>query len=209
MSRYAQLAFTEAVQDQQRQHGSDRAYHEHLEGSGADQLGVNERAFLATRDGFYLASVGETGWPYVQYKGGPPGFVHVLDEHRFAFADVRGNRQYITTGNLDGDDRVAAFFMDYPSRTRVKILGHARAVPATDGDPLTERLTGVRTDGRVEQLLVVTVEGVAWNCRQHITPRWSFDELDDVWRVLTDRVTALEQENAQLREKLQGRAVPG
>ena len=201
MSRFAQLAFTETVRVLQREYGSDRANRTDEEG-GADPLGERERLFLTTRDGFHLASVGETGWPYVQFRGGPPGFVHVLDEHRFAFADVRGNRQYVTTGNLRTDARVAAFFMDHPSRTRVKILGRAQVMPPTECDPLTAALTAVRTDGQVERLVVVTVEGVAWNCRQHITPRWSATELDDVWVRLTDRVTELEQENTMLRKRL-------
>lgn len=201
MSRFAQLAFTDTVRTVQREQGSDRANRPRAE-TEADPLGEPERVFLTTRDGFHLASVGETGWPYVQYRGGPPGFVHVLDEHRFAFADVRGNRQYVTTGNLRADARVAAFFMDHPTRTRVKILGRATVHPAAAGDPLTERLSDVRTDGRVERLVVVSVEGVAWNCRQHITPRWSAEELDEIWVRLTDRVTELEQENAMLRGRL-------
>lgn len=202
MSRFAQLAFTDTVRTLQHEHGSDRAYRIGEQPETDDVLGESERVFLTTRDGFHLASVGETGWPYLQYRGGPPGFVHVLDEHRFAFADVRGNRQYVTSGNLRTDARVAAFFMDHPTQSRVKILGRAEVVPATEGDPLTERLTAVRTDGRVEQLIVVTVEGVAWNCHQHITPRWSADELDGAWGRLTDRVTDLERENAMLRERL-------
>lgn len=202
MSRFAQLAFTDTVRTLQHEHGSDRANRVGSEPEAEDLLGEPERRFLTTRDGFHLASVGETGWPYVQYRGGPPGFVQVLDEHRFAFADVRGNRQYVTTGNLRTDDRVAAFFMDHPSQSRVKILGRAAVAPAVEGDPLTERLTAVRTDGRVEQLIVVTVEGVAWNCRRHITPRWSADELDGAWHRLTDRVAELERENAMLRERL-------
>jgi hypothetical protein len=202
MSRFAELAFTDTVRTLQHEYGSDRANRPRGRSEDADPLGEHERAFLTTRDGFHLASVGETGWPYIQYRGGPPGFVHVLDEHRFAFADVRGNRQYVTTGNLRTDARVAAFFMDHPTQTRVKILGRAEVLPATDGDPLTERLSAVRTDGRVERLMIVTVEGVAWNCRQHITPRWSADELDEVCSRLTDRVTELERENAMLRGRL-------
>ncbi|TCK21180.1 pyridoxamine 5'-phosphate oxidase family protein [Pseudonocardia endophytica] len=202
MSRFAQLAYTDTVRALQHENGSDRANRIGTEPEPDDLLGEPERRFLSTRDGFHLASVGETGWPYIQFRGGPPGFVHVLDEHRFAFADVRGNRQYVTTGNLRTDDRVAAFFMDHPTRTRVKLLGRAQVVPAIEGDPLTERLTAPRTDGRVERLIVVRVEGVAWNCRQHITPRWSADELDEVWGRLTDRVTELEAENAMLRERL-------
>lgn len=158
---------------------------------------------LAARDGFYLATVGETGWPYVQYRGGPQGFVHVLDEQTFAFADVRGNRQYITTGNLVSDDCISAFFMGYPNRIRLKILGRAQ-VRDTD-EALAERLCSVRTDGRVERLVIVTVQGVNWNCRQHITPRYSDAGLAptlDRMATLTRENHLLERDNQALRARL-------
>ncbi len=204
MSRYAQLAFTDTVRQVQAEQGSATAMARMLDGPAPndtvlDELGPDEAAFLTARDGVYLATVGETGWPYVQYRGGPPGFLHVLDPHTLGFADVRGNRQYISTGNLRGDDRVALFAMDYAHRMRLKLLGRAEVV-ALDADPaLTARLTDIVTDGRPERLVLVHVEGVQPNCPQHITPRWSEPELEEALRPLRQRLADLEKENARLR----------
>jgi len=134
--RFAQLAFTPAVRRAQERAGSRAAYARMETGAGAghDRLGPEEAAFIAARDSFYMATVSETGWPYVQHRGGPRGFVRVLDEATLALADFRGNRQYVSVGNLAGDDRVSVFFMDYPNQRRLKRLGHARIV-----DPATTR----------------------------------------------------------------------
>lgn len=202
MSRYARLAFTDTVRRIQRDHGSDRANAGHLE-AGADApdpMGRREQAFITARDGFYLATVGETGWPYVQYRKGPAGFVHMLDER--TFADVRGNRQYITTGNLATDDRVALFFMDYPRRTRLKVFGRAAILEASEDGAVAEALCSVRTDGRVARLVVVTVEGLNWNCSQHITPRFSEQELAPAVERFHARLVDLETENEELRAQL-------
>lgn len=204
MNRFAQLAFTESVRSVQEQNGSGRAAR--AVGAAADgvpePLTLEQAMFIEERDGFYLASVGETGWPYVQYKGGPPGFVHVLDASTIAFADVRGNRQYITTGNVQADDRVALFFMDYPRQARLKLFGHARTVEPADDPALAERLGEVRTDGRVERLMVISLEGGNWNCAQHITPRFSEPELEEALAPIRARLAALEQENAVLRARV-------
>ena len=176
MSRYAQLAYTESVRRFQAEQGSAAANARRL-ANAADRepLTAEETAFIESRDGFYLGSVGETGWPYVQFRGGPPGFVHVVDEHRLAFAEVRGNRQYISDGNIRADGRVALFFMDYARQARLKLFGRASLLEPTG--ELHERLTSTRTDGRVERLLVVEVEGFNWNCPQHITPRFTAEEV--------------------------------
>ncbi|MFB7633778.1 pyridoxamine 5'-phosphate oxidase family protein [Streptomyces sp. NPDC056149] len=206
MSRFAQLAFTENVRRTQEEHGSAGAAARLVTDDGPDLLTSSEAAHIESRDGFYLASVGEDGWPYLQYRGGPPGFVHVLDERTLAFADVRGNRQYITTGNVRGNDRVALFFMDYPHRTRLKLLGHATALAPDERPELAAELESRRTDGRVERLLTVRVEGVNWNCPQHITPRFSEDELRGVLRPFEARLGQLEEENRRLRAELAARA---
>src|SRR5262245_4223521 len=127
--RFSELAFTPAVKAAQERHGSAEAYAKFAaRGPANDRLGPDEIAFLAQRDSFYMATVSETGWPYVQHRGGPAGFVHVLDDRTIALADFRGNRQYVSVGNLAGDDRVALIFVDYPHRRRLKILGRARLV---------------------------------------------------------------------------------
>jgi predicted pyridoxine 5'-phosphate oxidase superfamily flavin-nucleotide-binding protein len=177
--RFAEIAFTPAVREQQCRRGSRDAY-ARLEGGPPRnaRLGERESAFIAARDGLYLASVGETGWPYLQFRGGPPGFLRVLDEGTLGWADFRGNRQYLTLGNLSGNDRVALFLMDYAERRRLKLLGHARAVEAGDAPELAARLAVPGYPGVVERALLVRVAAFDWNCPQHITPRYTRAELE-------------------------------
>ncbi|MFJ9108428.1 pyridoxamine 5'-phosphate oxidase family protein [Streptomyces sp. NPDC102283] len=199
MSRYAQVAYTESVQQVQREQGSALSGIRQLsQGDAPDLMGTAEAGFIESRDGFYLASVGETGWPYVQYRGGPPGFLHVLDERTLAYADVRGNRQYITTGNVRAGGRVALFLMDYARQARLKIFGHAEVKEPEEHPELAERLDLQRTDGRVERLMTIRVEGINWNCSQHITPRFSEAELAEALQPIRDRIAELEAENATL-----------
>ncbi|GAA1500760.1 pyridoxamine 5'-phosphate oxidase family protein [Kitasatospora kazusensis] len=207
MSRYAHLAYTETVRRVQREQGSALAGDRRLAGADEPELLTDaEAGFIESRDGFYLASVSETGWPYVQYRGGPPGFVHVLDERTLAYADVRGNRQYISTGNVRADGRVALFFMDYARQGRLKMFGHA-TVQSPETDPaLAERLGLVRTEGKVERLMLIRVEGFNWNCHQHITPRFSEAELRPHLDPLRARLAALEEENRALRAEAARRA---
>ena len=158
-----------------------------------DRLGPAEAAFLAARDSFYMATVSETGWPYVQHRGGPPGFLKVLDEQTIGFADFRGNRQYVSVGNLAGDDRVALILVDYPHRRRLKILGRARPVTAAE-DPATAasgwRLPGYRA--KVERGLLIAVEAFDWNCPQHLTPRFTGAEIAAAVAPLHARIAELE-----------------
>ncbi|MFJ5045916.1 pyridoxamine 5'-phosphate oxidase family protein [Streptomyces sp. NPDC098077] len=199
MSRYAQVAYTESVQEVQREQGSALSGIRQLaQGDSPDLMGEHEAGFIESRDGFYLASVSETGWPYVQYRGGPPGFLHVLDERTLAYADVRGNRQYITTGNVRAGGRVALFFMDYARQARLKIFGHAETKEPEEHPELAERLDRLRTDGRVERLMTIRVEGINWNCSQHITPRFSEAELAEALQPIRARIAELEAENAAL-----------
>jgi hypothetical protein len=158
-----------------------RSVYARIEGGGevADALGEDEVSFLAARDSFYMASVGETGWPYIQHRGGPPGFVRVLDEHTLGFADYRGNRQYVSVGNLAGDDRVALIFVDYPARARLKVLAHASIVTCQT-DP--ELFTHIARDAKAERAFVLRVEGFDWNCPQHITPRFTEEEVREMSR---------------------------
>lgn len=198
-NRFAQLAFTPGVQRHQRQHGSDRAYRGMMAGPAeVDRLGPDEMLFLSERDSFYLGTVGETGWPYIQHRGGPTGFLKVLDENTIGFADLRGNRQYITRGNLDHDDRVSLFLMDYANRTRLKILGRARAVE--DDADLIGRLSVGGYPAKVERAIVIDVEGINWNCQQHIPQLFPADAVHEALDSLRQRIAELEQQNAELRE---------
>ncbi len=128
-NKFAEIAFTPGVRAMQKKMGSSKYYDKTLGGEPFNQeLGPDETAFIRRRDTFYMASVSETGWPYVQHRGGPAGFIKVLDATTLGFADYRGNRQYVSVGNVLKDDRVALILVDYPNRTRLKLLGHARIV---------------------------------------------------------------------------------
>jgi hypothetical protein len=199
--RFAELAFTPLVKAQQEKHGSRRQYARMEEiGEAGDRLTEFEREFIAGRDGFYMASTGETGWPYIQYRGGAQGFLHVLDDQTLGFADLRGNKQYISVGNLEHDDRVALFFMDYAHQMRLKILGRA-TVHENDAEA-AELLQKLRVPGETtpaESAFVIHVEAFDWNCPQHITPRYTQEELMATLEPVRKRMEALEAENARLR----------
>ncbi len=174
---FAEIAFTPSVRALQEAQGSRAAYARLDHGPlDHDRLGAAEISFLGARDGFYMATVSETGWPYLQYRGGPRGFVQVLDERTLGFADLRGNRQYVSVGNLVTNDRVALFFMDYANRRRLKLLGRARIVGA-DEPALVERLAMAGAAGRVERGILIRVAAFDWNCPQHIVERWTRAEL--------------------------------
>jgi uncharacterized protein len=176
---FAKTMFSDAAKRLQERYGSRTAYKRLAEaGESGDALGLMERDFIAARDSFYMASVTVDGWPYVQHRGGPKGFLRVLDERTLAFADFAGNKQYISAGNLETNDRVALFLMDYPQQARLKIIGHAKWV---EGD--ADLLAKVRVEGykaKVERVMVVEVTAFDWNCSQHITPRWTAEEIQGV-----------------------------
>lgn len=196
---FAEIAFTPTVKKVQEEFGSRSSY-ARMEGVPAavnHRLTEAEAGFIAARNSFYMATVSETGWPYIQHRGGPTGFVRVLDESTIGFADFRGNRQYVSVGNLTADDRVSLFFMDYPNKTQLKLLGHARFIGLDDRDELS-RLEIPDYRARVERGVVIKVEGFDWNCPQHITERYSTDEISEVTGPLTRRIADLEVELARL-----------
>jgi uncharacterized protein len=200
--RFAELAFTPLVKAEQKVHGSRHLYErvEHSPDPG-DRLGHDEQAFIRARDGFYMASVTETGWPYIQFRGGSIGFIHVLDDRTLGFADLRGNRQYISTANLKHDDRVALFFMDYPTQSRLKVLGRAKIHERdADAEKLIASLRVAEEKTPPERAVVIYVEAFDWNCQQHITPRYSAAELETVLAPMRRRLESLEAENKRLRE---------
>jgi predicted pyridoxine 5'-phosphate oxidase superfamily flavin-nucleotide-binding protein len=205
---YDEIAFTAAVSEVQERYGSRTFYDRRRSrtrspegpartGEG-DALSPDEREYLSERDSFYLATVSETGWPYVQFRGGPPGFLRVLDDHTIGWADFRGNLQYISTGNLAGNDRVALIVMDYPNRQRLKIYGHARVVTVEDEPELATRLAPPNYQAVVQRAVLVSVQAFDWNCQQHITPRYSPAELAPVLATMRQRISDLEQENERL-----------
>ncbi len=189
--------FTPVIKALQERYGSRRQY-ARLEESGVsrDRLGPQESEFIVERDSFYMASIGETGWPYVQHRGGPKGFLKVIDGSTIAFADFRGNKQYISTGNLMKDNRVALIMVDYPGQARLKILGHAEIFsPFSSGAKKPRYFTchekSPNPSGTFD-----------WNCPQHITPRFTAEEIQEALAPFERRVEDLEQENKRLREAL-------
>jgi uncharacterized protein len=203
--RFQELAFTPLVKEHQQEHGSRRQYERMEQNSpqGQDTLGDAEKDFIQRRDSFYMASVSETGWPYIQHRGGPKGFVRVINPSLLGFADLRGNKQYISLGNLEHDPRVALFFMDYPYQTRLKILGRVEVHEHDSEAPaLIKSFRLADKSDVVERVILVHVEGFDWNCPQHITPRYTMDELQEVLTPIRERLAKLEAENTALREKL-------
>ncbi len=206
MARFAQIAFTPAVRAAQSRLGSRTGYSA-LDSfpDARSQLGGEEAAFIAARDGFYQASVSETGWPYVQFRGGPPGFLKVLDAHTIGYADFRGNRQYISTGNLEADGRVSLILMDYPNQRRLKLWGRARTVEGAEAGPLLQHLEMRDYRAHVERAVVIAVEAFDWNCPQHITRRFTGPEIETVLGPMRQQLEALQAENRALRAQLAAR----
>ena len=194
--RYLQILGTPAVlREQERYYGRSRPVTSAAE---RDLLGEVEIDFIGERDSFFMATVGESGWPYLQHRGGPPGFLRVVDPSTLAFADYEGNHQMLSTGNLAVDDRVSLFLLDHANRRRLKILGHARVEDVHTRPDLAEPFADPREDARIERLVFVDVVSFDWNCPQHITPRYTAAEVATI-------VEPLRREIAELRARLSGR----
>jgi predicted pyridoxine 5'-phosphate oxidase superfamily flavin-nucleotide-binding protein len=190
--RFAEIAFTPGVKAVQEENGSRRSY-ERLEGGlpTRDRLNEREARFIAARDSFYMATVSETGWPYLQHRGGPVGFLRVLDEKTLGFADFSGNRQYISVGNLAGNDRVSLFLMDYANRARLKILGRVRLVHRDDAEILA-KLAVPGEGARIERGFLIGIEAFDWNCSKHITERYTLADVEEATATLRARIAELE-----------------
>jgi predicted pyridoxine 5'-phosphate oxidase superfamily flavin-nucleotide-binding protein len=174
--KFAEIAFTDRVKQLQEDAGSRASYARMEQGDDANHLlGPTEAAFITERDSFYMASTSETGWPYVQHRGGPAGFLRVLDSQTIGFADFRGNKQYVSTGNIGHDDRVSLILMDYPNKRRLKILGRAKVIDLSETH-LLDQLALPDYRARVERGIAIHMEAFDWNCPQHITPRFSLEE---------------------------------
>jgi predicted pyridoxine 5'-phosphate oxidase superfamily flavin-nucleotide-binding protein len=192
--KFMQLVLTPAVQQAQ-----DKYFGKHQAVESApeiDPLTRSEAYFIDSRDSFYMATVSETGWPYLQHRGGPLGFVKVLGPNLIGFADFKGNRQLVSTGNLDVTDRVALFMMDYPHRTRLKLLGHARVLDAREHPELVDQLAPKPLRRKVERLFLVEVISYDWNCPQYIIPRFTAAEVERYAAPLKVRIAELEAQLA-------------
>lgn len=200
---FGSLVFTPVVKALQEKHGSRRAYAKReRSGPQPDRLGPFETEFIGERDSFYIASIGETGWPYVQHRGGPRGFLRVVDAQTIAFSDYSGNKQFISAGNLTANNRVAMILVDYPAQTRLKILGRAEIFEGESAKPWIERTRDPAYEAEIERAFVIRVEAFDWNCQQHITPRFTQEQLREAILPVEERLRQLEQENEKLRQDL-------
>lgn len=198
MRNFGDIMFTKTVKAEQEKRGSRAGYAKMTARPAPDGLSERETEFIAARDSFYMASVTQTGWPYVQHRGGPKGFLKILGPTKLGFADYRGNKQYVSTGNLTDDDRVSLFLMDYPNRARLKILARANIQSAEDA-PEMASLFEVAGQGHIERLFTLELEAFDWNCPQFITPRFSEDEVREA---VAPKLEALQAENAALKAQI-------
>lgn len=210
---FLDIAVTPSVRAVQAQMGADHLWQDFKGHREFDRFCDDEAAFIAGRDSFYMATVSETGWPYVQHRGGPPGFLKLIDERTLAFADYRGNRQYISAGNLAFDDRACLFLMDYARRARLKIYVHVDTLAPDDDPALAARVNVPGYKAKIERIFRLRLASFDWNCPQHITPRFTEEEVGDAVRPLRERLASLEAENeklrAELRARLAGQGDPG
>lgn len=192
-SRYLNQLFTSSVRAAQETNGSRQAY-ARADGptSEPDLLTPREQMFIVMRDSFYMATNNASGWPYLQHRGGPVGFVKILDERTLGFADFRGNRQYVSLGNIIDDNRASLFFMDYVRRARLKVLGRVRAINLADDPDLATALVDQVYRAKVERGLIIDIDFYDWNCPQHVTPRYTENQIEQVVKPLIDRIAELE-----------------
>ncbi len=202
-SNFGTVAFTPVIKQLQERYGS-RTQYARMEKADrqAGRLGPDEAEYISEQDSFYMATVSSTGWPYVQHRGGPKGFLKVLQQNKIAFADFRGNKQFVSTGNLMTDDRVALILVDYPRQTRLKILGHVQIVEAGTEPELMARLVDTGYRASIDRAFVIHVEAFDWNCPQHIHRRFTEEQIRNAVEPLEERLQELSKENARLRQEL-------
>lgn len=199
---FAEIAFTESVRAQQEKYGSRKSYARMEAQARGTELSFAEADFIAERDSFYLSTVGENDYPYVQFRGGPKGFLKTLDSRTLAFADFRGNLQYISVGNLSRNDKAALILMDYAQRRRLKIYARVEVVEAKDAPELIAQLQDPHYEANVERAMILHIEAFDWNCPQHITQRFTLEEIRELNAPLYDHVAQLEAEIERLKTRL-------
>ncbi|GAB6140161.1 pyridoxamine 5'-phosphate oxidase family protein [Methylosoma difficile] len=191
---FADITFTPSVKAAQSHYGSrERNSHFELATDPRNQLTEQEIEFIAQRDSFYQATVSESGWPYVQHRGGPVGFLKVLDARTLGFADFRGNVQYLSIGNLQANNRISLILMDYANRQRLKIWGTVRIAHADTEPELLAQLEVPTYRARVERGIIIHIEALDWNCPQHITPRYSQAQVEEMVVPLMAEIERLKQ----------------
>ncbi len=204
---FHQIAFTDAVKALQTEHGSRNSYERMEKFNVVDGLSENEMLFIVRRNSFYLASYGANDFPYVQHRGGPPGFLKVLDKYRIGFIDFTGNKQYITVGNMATNNNVALIMVDYPSQSRLKIYAKTEIVELNDNPELLAILDLGDYKYRPERMLVFHIEAYDWNCPQHITPRYTAEEIKIALQPQQDYIATLVEENKRLTDKLKAAGI--
>jgi predicted pyridoxine 5'-phosphate oxidase superfamily flavin-nucleotide-binding protein len=194
---FATIGFTESVKAAQTQYGSrERNQYFELSSDPGNQLGEFEAEFIQARDSFYQATISENGWPYVQHRGGPAGFLRVIDHETIGYADFSGNKQYLSVGNLRANPRISLILIDYPNRRRLKLWGTVRIVHESDEPEIIAQLEIPSYRGRIERGIVIHIEAVEWNCPQHITPRYSKAEVDNILKPLIEEIEFLRENNS-------------
>ena len=199
---FASIAFTDTVKAMQEKLGSRSSYARMERDTYVDGLTENEIDFIAQRDSFYMASIGENNFPYIQHRGGPKGFLKVLNAKRIGFIDFRGNMQYISSGNIATNNNVALIMVNYPARARLKILAKAEIVELTDDPVLYDLLELDDYKFKPERMMVFNIEAYDWNCPQHITPRYTVEDIEEAFAGQRDHVEKLEAEIKELKLKL-------
>lgn len=200
---FAEIAFSDAVKELQEQHGSRKGYERMEKFNVVDGLSQNEKDFIEDRDSFYLASIGEKNFPYIQHRGGPKGFVKVIDKDTIGFIDFSGNKQYISVGNFATNNKVALIMMDYPARARLKIFAKAEIIELQDNPELLSRLDLGDYQYRPERMMIFHIEAYDWNCPQHIVPRFTIDEIQKALQPQLNKIEQLEKENLLLKQKIE------
>jgi predicted pyridoxine 5'-phosphate oxidase superfamily flavin-nucleotide-binding protein len=199
---YAEIGFSQAAKELQQKLGSRKSYARMEKDTYVDGLTENEIAFIGTRDSFYMATIGDNGFPYIQHRGGPKGFLKVLDSKRLGFIDFKGNMQYISVGNIDTNNKVALIMVDYPARARLKIYAKAKIVELKDDPALYDLLDLSEYNFRPERMMIFNIEAYDWNCPQHITPQYTLEDIADVFASQRDHITRLEEEIKSLKLKV-------
>lgn len=196
---FAQLMFSDSVKQAQIENGARRANERYESVERLSELTENEAWFIGERDGFYMATVNENGHPYVQFRGGPKGFLKVLDGKTLAFADFRGNLQNISIGNLKANNKAALILMDYANRARLKILAEIEVINAKDDPGLISKLEMPAYRAKVERAMLLHIAAYDWNCPQHITPRYTLEEIEQAVKPLREKIVELQLEIARLK----------
>ena len=199
---YAKLAFTSSIKKLQEQFGSRHNYERMEHFVSSDGLTPREAQLIAERDSFYVASIGENEFPYIQHRGGPKGFLKVLDDKTLGFLDFSGNMQYITVGNIQTNNRVSLILVDYPRKSRLKIYAEAEVKSLDEAPELVEKLELDGYKHRPERIILYHIKAFDWNCPQHITPRYTEEEITAVLEPEKAYLAQLETENDELRAKL-------